>query len=52
MTVDGILSSPAGGGDLGTAGAQLVSVGATLHVGAGQVSAAYSGSLPVTVAYN
>ena len=52
MTVDGFISTPAGSGNLGTTGTQLMSVGATLHVGAGQVSAAYSGSLPLTVAYN
>ena len=52
MTVDGLVSTPAGSGNLGPTGAQLMSVGATLHVSAGQVSAAYSGSLPVTVAYN
>jgi hypothetical protein len=59
MTVDTFtsdLSTAAGAGVLtptsGGAGSQTVSVGATLHVGANQVAGAYTGSFPVTVAYN
>lgn len=52
MTVDTFTSSPSGSGILGAGGTQILSVGATLHVGATQHSASYSGSYAVTVAYN
>jgi hypothetical protein len=52
MTVDTFTSSLGGLGTLGGSGTQTVSVGATLHVGAGQRPAAYAGTYDVTVAYN
>ena len=52
MTVDAFTSSLGGLGTLGGGGTQTVSVGATLHVGAGQRPAAYSGTYDVIVAYN
>lgn len=52
MTVSGFASSLNGSGQLGAGGSQLVSVGATLSVGAGQAPGAYSGSFAVSVAYN
>jgi hypothetical protein len=38
-------------GNLGITGEQTVTVGATLHVAAGQAAEAYSGSFSFTVAY-
>jgi hypothetical protein len=52
MTADTFTSSPSGSGNLGPSGAQSVTLGATLHVGSGQAAAAYSGTYPVTLAYN
>jgi hypothetical protein len=52
MRVDTFTSSPGGSGVLGPGGTQAVSVGATLHVGAGQRPAAYLGTYDVIVAYN
>ncbi|MEO8505739.1 MAG: DUF4402 domain-containing protein [Acidobacteriota bacterium] len=52
MTLDSFTSHPNGSGNLGPAGSQSVTLGATLHVGAAQAAAAYSGSYNVTVAYN
>jgi len=51
MAVNTFTSSPATTGTL-TAGAQTLKVGATLSVGASQVTGAYTGSYTVTVAYN
>lgn len=53
MTVDAFTSNPSGTGAL-TAGAQTLTVGATLNVGASQVSAAYTNAtgFDVTVNYN
>jgi hypothetical protein len=51
MTVDTFNSNPTGTGTL-TLGSQNLLVGATLHVGAGQVSGAYAGTFNVSVAYN
>lgn len=61
MTVDTWLSNPvaATGGTLSAGGAQLLQVGATLHVGANQAAGSYlssnaggSGNFTVTVNYN
>jgi hypothetical protein len=51
MPVYGFTSSPSGIGAL-TSGAQTLTVGATVDVGAGQSTGAYSGTYAVTVAYN
>ncbi len=51
MSMDSFVSDPSGTGLL-TAGAQTISVGATLHVAAAQVDGAYTASLPVSVEYN
>ena len=51
MTVDSFGSNPSGVGTL-TSGSQNLLVGATLHVGAGQVAGSYSGTFDVSVAYN
>jgi hypothetical protein len=50
MTIDHF-SISSGAGNLG-AGMQVFSVGAELHVGASQLSAAYSGTYEISVAYN
>jgi hypothetical protein len=59
MTVDTWTSDPTPEGTIGGAGTQVLTVGATLNVGANQVSGAYSsalaggsGSFTVTVNYN
>lgn len=52
MPVNSFTSNPAGAGQLDLSGAQTVTVGATLTVGAGQVAGSYSGSFDVTVDYN
>jgi hypothetical protein len=52
MTVDTFVSSPSSSGNLGAGGMQTLSVGATLHVGAAQLPASYTGTYAVTVAYN
>jgi hypothetical protein len=52
MTVDTFTSTPSGSGNLGLIGAQPVAIGATVHVGAGQAAAAYTGSYSVMVSYN
>lgn len=52
MMVDTFTSSPSGSGNLGTGGTQVLSVGATLHVGVAQRSTAYSGTCDVSVAYD
>lgn len=51
MTADGFTLGPASAGNLGITGEQTVTVGATLHVAAGQAAEAYSGSFFFTVAY-
>lgn len=53
MTADTFTSNPSGTGTL-TAGAQTLTVGATLNVGASQESGSYSSDTPftVTVEYN
>jgi hypothetical protein len=53
MTVDTFLSGPANGQNLvGSNGTASFTVGATLHVGASQSSASYSGSCVVMIAYD
>ena len=52
MPVSGFVSDPAANGVLPGSGSQLLSVGATLHVAAGQPAGSYSGSFSVTVNYN
>jgi hypothetical protein len=52
MTADGFTSTPSGSGNLGAGGTQAIALGATLHVGAHQHPAAYSGTYIVTIAYN
>ena len=53
MTADSFLSNPPGGQNLvGAAGTASFTAGATLHVGANQRSAAYSGTYAITVSYD
>lgn len=52
MPVNGFVSDPAGSGVLSGSGSQVLSVGATLGVSAGQPPGSYSGSFNVTVNYN
>lgn len=52
MAVKGFASAPSGTGQLGGGGSQLVSIGATLTVGAQQAPGDYSGSFQVLVNYN
>lgn len=53
MPLTSFTSEPLGaGGQLGSGGAQVLSVGATLEVGSGQASGDYSGSFSVIVNYN
>jgi hypothetical protein len=53
MTVNAFTSTPSGTGAL-TAGSQILKVGATLNVGAGQVAGTYTNAtgFPVIVNYN
>lgn len=51
MAVTAFTSTPSGTGAL-TAGLQTLLVGATVTTVAGQVAGAYTGTFPVTVAYN
>lgn len=51
MTVSAFTSAPSATGTL-TAGAQTLTVGATVTTVADQVSGSYTGTFPVTVAYN
>jgi hypothetical protein len=51
MTVDNFTSNPSGTGAL-TAGAQTLTVGGTLNVGAAQAAGTYTGTFNVTVNYN
>ncbi len=52
MAVNNFSSSPSGTGQLGSTGSQTLTVGATLGVGANQVTGSYSGSFDVFVDYN
>jgi len=52
MTVNTFVSSPSATGTLGGGGTQVLTVGATLQIGANQAQATYTGSFDVTVAYN
>jgi hypothetical protein len=52
MTVDTFASLPATTGTLNGEGADVLVVGATLHVGANQAAGLYAGSFDVTVLYN
>lgn len=52
MTVDTFTSNPNGAGTLSVLGAQTLTVGATLHVGANQATGVYTATYDVTVAYN
>lgn len=53
MALTGFTSEPSGaGGRLGTTGDQVLSVGASLQVGADQTQGDYSGSFTVIVTYN
>lgn len=52
MTVNSFTSSPSGSGQIGALGSQVVTVGATLQVGASQSSGSYTGTFSVTVVYN
>lgn len=53
MFVNDFTSTPSGaGGQLGTGGSQVLSVGGTLNVGSNQTPGSYSGSFSVTVNYN
>lgn len=52
MPVNGFVSSPASSGTLSGGGTQILNVGATLEIAAGQQPGAYSGSFNVIVDYN
>ena len=52
MTVTAFTSTPSGTGDLGAGGAQTITVGATLNVGANQVPGTYLSATPFTVTVN
>lgn len=52
MVVSGFVSTPNGASQLGVGGSQLISVGATLNVAAGQAPGSYAGSFQVSVSYN
>jgi hypothetical protein len=52
MTVNGFTSSPTPTGTLSAGGTQTITVGATLNVGANQVTGNYTGTYNVTIAYN
>ena len=52
MAVNTFTSNPNATGTLSGAGAQSITVGATLTVAAGQVPASYTGTFPVSVDYN
>jgi hypothetical protein len=52
MTADTFTSTPSGSGTFGVLGTQTLTVGSTLHVGAGQATGLYAGTFNVTVAYN
>jgi hypothetical protein len=52
LTVDSFVSTPSATGTLSGAGAQTVSVGATMNLTAATADQRYSGSFPVIVEYN
>ncbi len=52
MTVNAFTSNPTPTGNLGAGGSQALLVGATLNVGANQVTGVYTGTFNVTVTYN
>ncbi len=52
MTVDTFTSNPTPTGTLDGFGAQTLTVGATLHVGASQATGTYTNTFSVTVDYN
>jgi len=52
MSADTFTSTPSGTGTLSALGAQTLTLGGTLHVGASQAEGDYSGTVNVTVAYN
>ena len=52
MTVDTWTSSPSGTGTLSGGGAQTISVGGDLNIGASQATGSYTGTYTVTVDYN
>lgn len=52
MQVNSFVSSPVSSGTLSGGGSQLLDVGATLEVGAGQPAGNYSGTFMVVVDYN
>ncbi|MGA3287283.1 MAG: DUF4402 domain-containing protein [Bacteroidota bacterium] len=52
MTLGTFTSSPSATGTLDGSGAQALTVGATLTVGASQAAGTYTGTFSVTVAYN
>lgn len=51
MTINNFVSDPSGTGTL-SGGSEVVNVGATLNVAAGQLAGLYSGTFSVTVNYN
>jgi hypothetical protein len=51
MTIDDFVTDPDGFGLLDGTGHQLISIGATLHVGAAQRPGTYSGSFDITLDY-
>jgi len=52
MTVDTWTSTPTSTGTLNGSGTQTLTVGGTLHVGAGQASGTYTSATPFTVTVN
>jgi hypothetical protein len=52
MTVDTWTSSPSSTGTLNGSGAQTLTIGGTLHVGAGQTAGSYTSGTPFTVTVN
>jgi len=52
MTADTFTSSPTPTGTLSVGGAQTLTVGATLHVGASQLAGVYTSGTPFTVTVN
>lgn len=52
MLVNGFTSDPAATGLFSGTGTQTINVGATVNVGASQVTGNYSGTYDVTIAYN
>ena len=52
MVVNGFTSTPGATGLFSAGGTQTINVGATVNVGASQVTGNYSGTYDVTIAYN